>query len=208
MAEIRSAPGTKSSRSIAVPDGWIVEAVTFLEMLAPAALRPEPDGRALALQRIQPDAEGYRSRFRRVGQDWLWRGRLVLADAELLAIIGRHDVEIYDLVREETIIGLLELDFRVPGECEIAYFGVTPEAIGGGAGRYLMNRAIERAWSGAPQIRRLFVHTCSNDHPGALSFYRRSGFVPYGRAVELYPDPRGDGTLPVTAAPQIPLIGS
>jgi hypothetical protein len=38
--------------------------------------------------------------------------------------------------------GRLELDFRVPGECELRHFGLAPRFVGTGAGRWLMNRAI------------------------------------------------------------------
>ena len=79
--------------------------------------------------------------------------------------------------------GLLELDFRQSGECELAFFGVTGREIGTGAGRWLMNRAIEQAW--AHPIRRFWVHTCTLDHAGALAFYVRSGFVPYRRQIEI-----------------------
>jgi GNAT superfamily N-acetyltransferase len=101
--------------------------------------------------------------------------------------------------------GILELDFAsTPGECEIAFFGVTPKAIGSGAGRYLMNEAIARAWS--RPITRLWVHTCTHDHPSALAFYIRSGFTPYQRMIEIHDDPRVQGHLPETASPHIPLI--
>jgi GNAT superfamily N-acetyltransferase len=208
MAETIQSPELPNTRSIAVPEGWIVEAITYLEMTAPASLRPEVDGQSFVLRRIHPDVEAYRDRYRRVGQDWLWRGRLVLSDAELSAIIDRDEVEIFDLLSDGAFVGFLELDFRPPGECQLAYFGVVPETIGSGAGRFLMNRTIERAWARQPRIRRLFVHTCTNDHPEALSFYRRSGFVAYAREIGLFPDPRSDGTLPETAAPQIPLIST
>jgi hypothetical protein len=56
-------------------------------------------------------------------------------------------------------------------------------------------------------LRRFWVHTCSLDHPAALNFYRRAGFVPYQRAVEVFDDPRVTGLLPPDSAPQIPLIG-
>ncbi len=100
--------------------------------------------------------------------------------------------------------GLLELDFRVPGECELAFFGVTPALVGHGAGRWLMNRAVALAWS--RPIRRFWVHTCALDAPEALPFYLRSGFAPYARKVEVYDDPRLTGVLPTTAAPQVPMV--
>ncbi|HRE21127.1 MAG TPA: hypothetical protein PKW21_08860 [Rhabdaerophilum sp.] len=52
----------------------------------------------------------------------------------------------------------------------------------------------------------LHVHTCSLDHPRALAFYEKAGFRPYKRAVEIFDDPRLDGTLPREVARQIPLI--
>jgi GNAT superfamily N-acetyltransferase len=189
-----------------LPAGWVAEVVTYLEMLAPVPLRPDAVAGGMALQRVKTDGAGFRQRFRRVGDAWLWASRLRLDDAALAAILESDAVEIYDLTIGPDAVGLLELDFRKPGACELSFFGVVPEAIGIGAGRFLMNRAIERAWSRAPRIKRFWVHTCTNDHPDALAFYIRSGFVPYARGVECYPDPRLDGILSRDAAPQIPIV--
>ena len=100
--------------------------------------------------------------------------------------------------------GILELDFREPGACELTYFGVTAGLVGGGAARWMMNRAIERAWS-AP-ISRFWVHTCTLDHPGAPAFYMRSGFKPFRRQVEIADDPRLLGLAAPQSAPHVPLI--
>jgi len=100
--------------------------------------------------------------------------------------------------------GLLELDFREPRECELAFYGLTDRVLGQGAGRWLMNRAIERAW--ARPLERFWVHTCTLDHPGALAFYVRSGFRAYARRVEVADDPRLAGHVPRMAAPHVPLI--
>lgn len=189
-----------------LPAGWVAEVVTYLEMRKAPPPRPEPAAGGMALQRIRPDAAGFRDRFRRVGEPWLWASRLRLDDGALMAIVQTDAVELYDLMIGPDTIGLLELDFRQDGACELAFFGVVPEAIGIGAGRFLMNRAIQRAWGRAPRIGRFWVHTCSNDHPDALAFYMRSGFVPYGRGVECYPDPRLEGLLAREAAPHIPII--
>jgi GNAT superfamily N-acetyltransferase len=98
----------------------------------------------------------------------------------------------------------LHLDFSTPGQCELSLFGVTAKLIGSGAGRFLMNRALERAWSQA--IARVWVHTCTFDHPRALAFYQRSGFRPFRRQIEISDDPRLDGTTPRGAARHIPMI--
>jgi GNAT superfamily N-acetyltransferase len=100
--------------------------------------------------------------------------------------------------------GLLELDFRRDGECEIVYFGVTREFIGTGAARFIMNRALERAWS--HPIGRFWLHTCTLDHPRAVEFYVRTGFRPFKREVEIFDDPRVLGNLPRDAAPEIPIF--
>ena len=59
---------------------------------------------------------------------------------------------------------------------------------------------------GARASSRVHVHTCSLDHPAALSAYRRAGFAPYKRAIERFPDPRLLGILPKDCAPQVPLL--
>ena len=127
-----------------------------------------------------------------------------LSDEALTAVVHDPQVDIRVLHGNDRDAGLLELDFRQPGECELAFLGLTVEMQGQGAGRWLINRALELAWS--RPIRRFWVHTSSLDHPAALDFYLRSGFKPYRRWVEINADPRSIGLLPRTAAPQIPLI--
>jgi GNAT superfamily N-acetyltransferase len=194
-----------SSTFLDVAPGRIAAVVTALEMTAPPARRPVPPAERFAVHRVaRPALDWYRDLFRRIGTDWLWFSRLRLSDPALAAIIHDPAVEVSALRVADRDEGLLELDFRVPDEVELAFFGVTPSLIGHGAGRRLMDAALERAWAGRP--RRVWVHTCTLDHPGALAFYRRSGFTPYRTQIEIADDPRLDGTLPPTAAPQVPLI--
>jgi GNAT superfamily N-acetyltransferase len=188
-----------------VPAGKIAAIVTSLEMLAPAAPRPERSDLALTLRRVErPDPAWFRDLFRRTGEDWLWFSRLAMSDAALRAIIHDPAVEVYPLEAGSEQAGLLELDFRKLGECELSYFGLMPRWIGSGAGRWLMNRAIARAWS--RPIRRFWVHTCTYDHPGAVSFYMRSGFRAFRREIEITDDPRLTGVMPRGATPHIPVI--
>jgi GNAT superfamily N-acetyltransferase len=187
-----------------IPAGKIAAVVTHLEMLALPAFPPDPPG-AWTLRRVaQPALDWYRDLHARVGADWLWFSRLRMSDAELAAAIRVDGVEIYALDHEGRDEGLLELDFREAGNCEIVFFGVTARLVGSGAGRVLMNRALARAWS--QPITRLWLHTCTFDHPRALSFYQRSGFRPFRRQIEIADDPRLDGTLPRNAASHVPMI--
>ncbi len=188
-----------------VADGDLAAVVTCLHMVEKPQLRPEIADAAWHLQHVvEPDTEWYRDLFRRVGADWLWYSRLVMPRGELEAILRSADNEVYALTIEGRNEGLLELDFREPGQCELAFFGLTAAVQGRGAGRWLMNRAVERAWARA--IERFWVHTCTHDHPEALAFYLRSGFRAYARRVEVAADPRLTGLAPRSAAAHIPII--
>ena len=187
-----------------IPAGKIAAVVTHLEMTTPPARRDDPPG-TWSLRKVDtPALPWYRDLFRRVGEDWLWLSRARMNDTELAAIIHDAGIEIYALVVDESEEGLLELDFREPGQCELVYFGVTTNLIGTGAARFLMNRALERAWS--RDVRRVWVHTCTFDHPAAVAFYQRSGFIPFRRQIEIADDPRLDGTLSRDAAKHVPVI--
>jgi GNAT superfamily N-acetyltransferase len=188
-----------------IEDGKVASVVTHLQMSARPPLRPEAEGAAWTLTRMpEPAAEAYLALYRAVGTDWLWFSRLFMPVGELLATIRDPQVEVYRLDAPGGEVGILELDFRQAGECELAYFGVSRGLIGGGAARWMMNRAIERAW--AAPIRRFWVHTCSLDHPGAPAFYMRSGFVPFRRQIEVADDPRLVGKAPPDSAPHVPII--
>jgi GNAT superfamily N-acetyltransferase len=187
-----------------IPAGKIAAIVTHLEMTARSPHRADPPG-AWTLRKVDAAAlPWYRDLHRRVGEEWLWFSRLRMADAELAAIIHAAGIEVHALVVDGRDEGLLELDFREPGQCELVYFGVTARLIGTGAARFLMNRALERAWS--RDVRRVWVHTCTFDHPSAVAFYQRSGFHPFRRQIEITDDPRLDGTAPRTAARHVPII--
>ena len=190
-----------------VPPGMVATVVTYLEMMAPSEPRPVPPGLSPEITPVPDMTVGtYRDLFERVGaQDWLWFSRLALPEDALAAILADPDVAFFTIFDGDTPQALLELDFRETGACELAFFGVSPSLIGTGAGRLLMNRAIAEAW--ARPITRFHVHTCTLDHPGALGFYRRSGFTPVGQQIEMAPDPRLAGLLPEDAGAHIPIFG-
>lgn len=188
-----------------LPPGHLANVVTCLEMTARPELRPARDAEQFSLERMgAPDTERFRALFRAIGKDIMWFSRLILPEEQLASIIGHDRVECLALVNGGRDIGLLELDFREEGQCELSFFGVVPDAVGGGAGRYLMNEALRRAWE--RPIRRMWVHTCTFDHPKALPFYQRSGFRPYQVMVEVHRDPRLTGHMPKDATPSAPLI--
>ncbi len=170
----------------------------------PPAARPARDDVHL-VRRAHWDCAEYRALFRKIGTDWLWYGRLRLSDPALERLLGDPDVEIYTLTSMSgTDIGLLELDCRAGIEIELAYVGVVAEQLGTGHGAYLLAHAIERARCRGAS--RLWLHTCTHDHPRVIPFYRSRGFEVYATAVEITTDPRLDGTLPGDAAPHVALV--
>jgi GNAT superfamily N-acetyltransferase len=190
----------------ALPNDELAAVVTYLEMRSPPehSVPPSP----LSLRRVEvPQPEHYRELFRLVGARWLWFSRLIMDDAHLATIIQHPKVEL-DAVLDESgrEVGMLELDFREPHECELSFIGLVPDLAGKGHGRWLLAEAVRRAWREG--VDRVHVHTCSLDHPAALAAYRRAGFTPFRRALERFPDPRLLGILPVDAAPQVPLLGT
>ena len=188
-----------------VPDAHVAAVVTTLEMRKRPPLRPIPPSPLRLVRWPAPSLPRYRELFRRVGAPWLWFSRLQMADDALAAIIGDPDVEVYAAADPQGIeVGMLELDLRRAGACEIGYFALVPELAGKGHGRWLMAEAVARAWR--PDIGRVWLHTCTLDHPSALNFYRAQGFVAVKRTLETFPDPRASGLLPPDAAPHVPML--
>ncbi|BCI72282.1 acetyltransferase family protein [Sphingomonas sp. S17] len=190
---------------IPVDPAEIATIVTTLEMRERPRPRPMPPSPLSLSAWKMPDLAKYRTLFRRVGAPWLWFSRLVMDDATLAAIVHDPAVAVFAVVDRAGIeVGMLELDHRQPGACEISYFGLIPELAGQGHGGWLIAQALMRAWT--TQVDRVWVHTCTLDHPAALNFYRKQGFEAVSRAIETFPDPRDLGILPEEAAPQIPRL--
>lgn len=196
-----------------LPPGCLAALVTHLARPVPPGpvLPAFPDG-FLPHQETAPEPGPYRALFRRVGEDWLWVSRLVMDDDRLAAILADPATEIWTLRRAGPAgegeaaedLALLELDFRQPGACEIVFFGLVPELAGRRLGPALMALAFARAR--ARGASRIWLHTCSNDHPAALPFYRAQGFVAFARGVEVMADPRLAGLIRADAAPHVALI--
>ncbi len=184
------APGLMSA-----PAAKLETVVTYLEMTeAPTGPPPPRPVGKLALSRIEnPEVDFYRFIYGRVGAPWLWYERQLLDDETLARIIGDPAVEIYVLYVDGAPVGFSELDWRAPPRVEMAYLGLMPDFIGRGLGRTLLRLTIDAAWSRHPE--RLWLHTCTLDHPDALRIYRRAGFVPYRQETAVINDPRQMGIL-------------
>ena len=188
-----------------LPPGKLAAVVTYLEMRTPPPISATPGTSEFAIRRVvKPDLGWYRRLYREIGEPWLWFSRLRMSDSELREILHDAAVDVLALSRNSEDGGLLEFDRRHMPDIEISFFGVTPALIGKGAGRALLEYCLPLAWEHHPQ--RVWLHTCTSDHSGALNFYRKAGFVPYKRAIEIADDPRLTGEVPREAAPHIPIL--
>lgn len=186
-----------------VPKGQVATIVTHLEMLEKPVL-PATRSNLVLASWPNPSVAEYCALFRKVGEPWMWISRLLMEQDELKAILHDPAVEISTVCDGEQPVGFIELDFREPGQCEIAFFGLIPEQNGKGHGRWMMNQALGKAWRDG--IERVWLHTCTQDSPRALPFYQRCGFRIFKQQTGVMMDPRLTGHMPETAAPHVPIL--
>jgi ribosomal protein S18 acetylase RimI-like enzyme len=157
---------------------------TYLEMTSASRVTPFQGERRLDLRRAEiPSPELNRFLYVTVGADWWWYSRLGWSRDRWLAYLDRPELETWIAYRSGTPAGYFELEAQPGDQVELAYFGLLPAFIGRGLGPELLSAAVERAWQLRPK--RVWVHTCSLDHPRALQNYRSRGFEIYKSKEEI-----------------------
>ena len=152
--------------------------VFYLEMLAPSDRSvPAPRDGLTVVHAQSPTVPYYRSLYDAVGSEYYWLSRRKLSDAELATIIDDPMNDLHVLHVDGTPAGFAELDRRQSDEVELVQFGLMPNFIGQGLGKWFLQWTIDRAWSHQPK--RFWLHTCSLDHDAALPTYKKAGFVQY-----------------------------
>lgn len=151
---------------------------TYLEMRSPEELRPViPPGPAPQVVRLDRcPVELFRYLYEEVGRAYRWTDRLGWSDAVIQDYLAIPGVSVWLMSWQESPAGYFELREHDDRSVEIAYFGLLPEFIGRGWGKYLLTRAVESAWQLGPE--RVWLHTCTLDHPAALPNYLSRGFRP------------------------------
>ena len=168
-----------------IPAGTKVPySITYLEMTArPDWAMPHLPGHIRLERAIDPPVWYFLSLYDAVGRDYEWQDRFDQADndpAALQAFVRDPDVVIWTAMGHGWPQGFFMLDWRDAGVCDLAYFGLVPQAVGQGWGKALLQTAILTGW-GRDNVERMTVNTCTLDHPRALSLYQRLGFSPIGR---------------------------
>ena len=147
-----------------------------LEMHDAGELKPaRAAAMPVSIERAEvPQPELNRFLYTAVGGEWYWLGRLPWTYERWMAWLDRPEVETWVARCAGSPAGYFELERQEGGDVEIAYFGLLPQYIGKGIGGHLLTSTVERAWA-LGGTRRVWVHTCSLDHPSALANYQARG---------------------------------
>jgi GNAT superfamily N-acetyltransferase len=152
---------------------------TYLEMRSPDALRPaatpvpEPPVERIA----ECTVSFFRYLYQEVGRAYHWTDRLGWSDEAIRSYLRTPEVSIWLMSWQSEPAGYFELRRHDDGSVEIAYFGLLPGFIGRGWGKFLLTRAAQSAWELGTD--RVWLHTCTLDHPAALPNYLKRGFQPF-----------------------------
>ncbi len=154
----------------------------YLEMKKTSDFKAPPiEGKAEMRKRTKVKPEEHLMLYEAVGKEHQWFDRALMPEEELKAILEDDLVELHTLHVDGKLAGYIELDRRTEGDVEISYLGLLPGYLGGGLGQFLLEKALELAWSSKPS--RVWLHTCEWDHKGAIPLYLKAGFGIYDRKI-------------------------
>ncbi len=153
---------------------------TFLEMTSRDQLRPREasDVRFRVVEASIRQWQFNRFLYSFVGKRWSWTDKELWTDEQWRAYVEDDTLRTFVAYYDGSPVGYFELQRQSGGDVEIVYFGMVPKFIGRGLGGCLLTHAIRSAWDweGAERV---WVHTCSLDHPAALENYKSRGMTVY-----------------------------
>ncbi|NKF52469.1 GNAT family N-acetyltransferase [Shewanella sp. WXL01] len=158
--------------------------IFHLEMHSADALNPKNDSKGLVIEpAITKQYEYNRFLYEFVGKAWEWTDKLNWTDKQWQEYSEADNLHLYVAYYQGSPAGYFELQQQADGNVEIMYFGLGTRFIGKGMGGYLLTQAIKQAWA-LPDTQRVWVHTCSLDHPSALKNYQARGFTLFKTELE------------------------
>jgi len=158
--------------------------IFYLEMNSPEQLVEKPAVAELTI--IEAEIKEFRLNkylYSLIGESWQWFDKLSDSNAQWQAHAEGEQLRTWVAYYKGSIAGYFELERADNGDVEILYFGLAPKFIGRGFGGYLLSSAIQTAWQ-LCHAKRVWVHTCSLDHPRALSNYQACGLQLYKQEIE------------------------
>jgi len=145
-----------------------------MEML-PSDFRPKESDVDLTVIRVEaPYAELAKFMHTLVGAQWRWGGRQGWGESAWKALVGRSGYEMLLGLHKGTPIGYSEMFVEDGGGVQISTMGLAPHFIGKGLGGPFLTAVVRHAWTLTSS--RVWLSTCSHDHPIAKSNYEARGF--------------------------------
>ena len=112
--------------------------------------------------------------YQKIGEDFHWKDRLFWSVEQWKNYLNSEKLKFYTAYVGDEPAGYYEyLNHSDKGEVELTYFGIFKKFFGKKLGGYLLSHALKNAWSHNPK--RVWVHTCTLDHPNALRNYIARG---------------------------------
>ena len=136
---------------------------------------------------LQTEPDLVRFLYREVGERWYWVRRYFWSLQEWGDRLAGANVSFWVLESSGSPAGYYELEAQEFGDIEVVNLGLLANHIGSGLGAHLVTDALERAFSLGSV--RSWLHTCSLDHPHALSNYQDRGMELYKTENDLQPIP-------------------
>ena len=151
----------------------------YLEMKSSSSLKEKHESHGLQVFECQiKQFQFNRFLYQLVGEPWEWIERLSWTDDQWKAFAESEKLRTWVAYFKGSPAGYYELQRQDGGNVEIADFGLAPKFIGQGFGGYLLGQAIKSAWDWKG-TKRVWVHTCTLDHPSALQNYKARGMEVY-----------------------------
>ncbi|MFG2006351.1 GNAT family N-acetyltransferase [Spirillospora sp. NPDC048911] len=152
------------------------EIVTYVEMTGVEELVPAAVVSGLVLVPLEPGAPLIPDVLARIGASYGWKSSSRTEDewTDWFANNPRRAFRLLSYGGEAA--GIVTYDPHPGDEVEIVSFGLVPEFVGKGLGGHALTLGVREAWGLVPNVRRVWLHTSSFDHPNALPNYRRRGF--------------------------------
>ena len=154
--------------------------ITYLEMHSPSEILPKRcDDPHFSIRECTVKQWPFnRFLYLTVGEDWVWDEKRTWTDEQWRAHAESETLHTHAAYYDGSPAGYFELHQPHDGrDIKIAYFGLLPAFLGRGFGGALLTVALEEAWKLKPA--RVWVHTCTDDHPAALPNYQARGLKIY-----------------------------
>lgn len=150
----------------------------FLTYQGATLALPQWPAQVMLMEAEIPSPELSQFLFTAVGTPWHWFSRLSWDYQQWLDFLTQQQLRTFVLYVKGTPAGYVELWCHPEDDCsvELKFFGLMPAFAGQGLGKLLAQAAIALAQQWQP-AKKVWVHTCSADHPAALATYQKAGFV-------------------------------